>query len=680
MGGGIVEAVRVTRPGARRAGSRWRYRPALDGVRAFAVAAVVLFHAGVAGLSGGFLGVDAFFVLSGFLITSLLLAEHAATGSIRLVAFWGRRARRLLPALLVVLVAVVAAGRSLAQDDVEVRLLRGDALAALGYVANWRMTYRGGDYFTDSANPSPLQHTWSLGIEEQFYLIWPLVVLALLGLAAWRLSRRLLLALCLVGAGASALAAAALYHPYDVDRAYYGTDTRAQALLIGAALAVLLARRPDPAHRAPAGTRPTARSVALPAAALAGVLATGWLWTHADGTDGWLYRGGLAAAALAVAAVIAHVMENPGSTTARVLSVAPIVWLGRISYGVYLWHWPLFAFLDAERTGLTGGLLLALRCAVLLAVSAASYVLVEQPVRTGRWRAWLPRPAPVSAALAGVLAVVLTGAVVVAGTGVARPREARSATVTLSPLPTPTGGRAAAAPIQRPHRRPGALPRIDVFGDSVAWTLGRYLPEHPKLQVNVRAMQGCGIARLPDIRQLGAPHTNYPGCTRWDERWRRGVVADDPDVAVILLDRWELMDRRLDGTYQHVGEPAYDAYLSAELSLAISIAGAQGARVVLLTAPYTHRAERPDGGLYGEDRPERVDAWNVLLRAQAAQHPGTTVLDLNAVVCPDGRYTSSIDGLRVRGDGLHFTPSGVQKLIAPWLLPRLWSIATTGSP
>jgi peptidoglycan/LPS O-acetylase OafA/YrhL len=672
----MSQSVRVASSASTRPAPDWHYQPALDGIRAFAVAGVVLFHGGVGLLPGGFLGVDAFFVLSGFLITSLLLAEQRATGSIGLLAFWGRRARRLLPALLVVLVVVVVIGRR-TLDEVEGGLLRGDALAALGYMANWRMIYRGGDYFADSADPSWLQHTWSLGIEEQFYLLWPLVVLAAMGLGA-RWSRRGLLALGVVGVCASAAAQVALYRPHDVDRAYYGTDTRAQALLIGAALAGLLAGRPD-ARRTDGAT---IRRYTLGAAALAGLLATGWLWTHAHGADGWLYRGGLTAAGLAVAALIAHVVQGPGSLIAGVLSLAPLVWLGKISYGVYLWHWPLFEFVDAERTGLSGGALLALRCAALLMISAASYVLIEQPVRAGHWRVRLPRPVPAYAALVGLLAVAGTAMVVVAGTGPATRVSKATSDIALTPIPSP-GGRQPRVPppVNRPGRRPGAQPRIGVFGDSVAWSLGAYLPEHPKLQVTVRAMQGCGIARLPEIRQLGGPFGNYPGCTRWDERWRRRIETDDPDVVVILLDRWELMDRMLGGVYQHVGQPAYDAYLRSELALAVSIAGRRGAHVLLLTAPYTRRSERPDGGLYDEDRPERVDAWNRLLRAYAAENPErVTILDLNRQVCPNGRYTSSIDGLQVRADGLHFTPAGVRRVIAPWLLPRLWSLATTGSP
>jgi hypothetical protein len=191
----------------------------------------------------------------------------------------------------------------------------------------------------------------------------------------------------------------------------------------------------------------------------------------------------------------------------------------------------------------------------------------------------------------------------------------------------------------------------------------------------VRAIQGCGIATLPDILELGTGHTNYPGCTSWPRRWQKGVDRDDPDVAVIELNRWELMDRRYQGRYQHVGEPGYDDYLAGQLDTAIGIAGSRGAAVVLLTAAYTHRAERPDGGLYPEDDPSRVDAWNRLLRTAAAAHPGATVLDIDPLVCPDGKFTWRIDGMRVRSDGLHYTPAAVQRIIAPWLLPRLAAIA-----
>jgi len=235
------------------------YYPALDGIRAFAVAAVVLFHAGVTGVSGGFLGVDTFFVLSGFLITSLLLTERLRTGRIGLTAFWMRRVRRLIPGLLVMLAATVMTGHYLLDGD-ELGLLRTDALAALGYVANWRMIFRGTGYVAATAIPSPLQHTWSLGIEEQFYLLWPVLVAGLLGWLAVRKARWILAICCAVGAIASAWLCAHLYQPDSISRAYYGTDTRAQALLVGAALAAVLApATAGPTVRRRTGQRRTGR-------------------------------------------------------------------------------------------------------------------------------------------------------------------------------------------------------------------------------------------------------------------------------------------------------------------------------------------------------------------------------------------------------------------------------------
>src|ERR1700712_3611651 len=218
--------------------------PALDGVRALAVLAVLADHGGVAGLPGGFVGVDVFFVLSGFLITSLLLQEHRRTGRIRLGAFWARRARRLLPALVLMVLAVITLRRAFAPDSVSG--LRLDALAALGWVANWRFAARHTDYFAQGGMASPLQHTWSLGVEEQYYLLWPLILVTVVLLSRHRryaspaAVRRTVGWLAVVGAAASAGAALRLSGSGSLGRVYFGSDTRAQALLIGAAAAALI--------------------------------------------------------------------------------------------------------------------------------------------------------------------------------------------------------------------------------------------------------------------------------------------------------------------------------------------------------------------------------------------------------------------------------------------------------
>lgn len=659
-------------PVTKRAAPSFAYNPALDGIRALAVSAVVLFHAGVSWLGGGFLGVDTFFVLSGFLITSLLLNEHARTGHIKLTAFWARRARRLMPALLLMLMAVAIAGRELLISD-DLKLLRTDSLAALAYVANWRMVFRGTGYFAATSTPSPLQHTWSLGIEEQFYVLWPLIIAGLLAWFAARRTRWVLLAFCGAGTVVSALLAAAFYRPDDIDRAYFGTDTRAQALLIGAALAAILAPRvTEPASRHRGGSR----HVVIGLLAVVGAGITAWLWHGADGTAGWLYHGGLTLAAAATALVVAHVAISPKSPTARVLSVKPLVWLGTISYGVYLWHWPLFQFVDSDRTGLAGMELLAVRLGATLAIAVASFYLLESPIRHGVLTRRLPRRAPVGVTVSAFGATAIALVLVTAPPPPPAPLAAPVIVTHVTPRPSASGSSGSSVPMDRTNRKPGVEPRISFFGDSVSWVIGTYLPSHPGLDINVRAIEGCGIATLPDILELGTPHTNYPGCTTWYNRWQKGVNTDDPDVSVIELNRWELMDRKLNGVYQHVGEPAYDAYLMTQLDKAVTIAGSKGAAVVLLTAAYTHRAEKPDGSLYDEDLPARVDAWNKLLVAEQVKRPQQiTILDLNKLVCPDGKFTWTLHGLKIRSDGLHYTPAGVQQIIAPWLLPKLADIA-----
>ena len=365
---------------------RTRPVPALDGMRGIAVLAVLLFHGGVSWLQGGFLGVDLFFVLSGFLITALLLAEVDGTGRVDLRTFWLRRARRLLPALLLLVAVIVL----VAAVHTPLRLqpgVRASLLAALFYVANWQSIAAGGDYFTSTGPPSPVQHTWSLAIEEQFYLVWPLIVLlvAFLVLRRGRRSARaggMARAIRVVALGGTAVSVVLMAVLADTrtgayDRVYYGTDTRAQGLLIGAALATVLALRPQTTAAGPDRTRTRV-------AGLAAVVVLGWLITSTSGEDAWMYRGGFLLAAIAAAMVIWSATTDTDGPLARALSVRPLQALGRISYGVYLWHWPLFLALSAERTGSTGFGLLALRVAATVTVATVSYTLIEQPIRTGR--------------------------------------------------------------------------------------------------------------------------------------------------------------------------------------------------------------------------------------------------------------------------------------------------------
>ncbi len=660
-----------------------RHWPALDGLRALAVLAVMTYHAGVSWLPGGLLGVDLFFVLSGFLITGLLLTEWTTSGRIDLPRFWGRRARRLLPALLLVLLAVCAYARFVADPD-DAGNLRVDALSTLGYVANWRFALSHQSYFAQLTPPSPLLHTWSLAVEEQFYVIWPLVVLVLLTRAAHRPPRKrrarhpaaaVLRTVAVGGAVASAATAFGLsVAGVDTSRIYYGTDTRAQALLVGAALAATMTRG-GAATMTPGGGATMTRGGAATerwarlggqAAGLAGAAVVAAVWFTVDGQGRELYRGGFLVFALAVAALVASVVALPSTPLARGLSVPPLRYVGRISYGLYLYHWPIFLTLTAGRTHLSGAALCLVRFAVTFAVAGLSFHLVEEPVRTGRFR--LPHPSVATPALVAAVALILivvTGTISGTGAGnqVAVAERAAAAS-------------SARAALQPPADVPDRPVRVLLAGDSVALTFGANLPPARTQALGVdlidKGIEGCGIVGNLEGRSQGVVGEPRAECLPWAADYRADVAQTDPDVAALLVGRWEVTDRKLDGVWTHVGEPAYDVYLSAHLDEAITALSSHGAKVALLTAPVFEPQEAPDGDYYPETDATRVVAFNRLLAQAAARHPGVAALvDFGHVLTPDDRYAASINGEVVRwSDGVHVAPAG-SELAARALFPRL---------
>jgi peptidoglycan/LPS O-acetylase OafA/YrhL len=371
-------------------------------LRALAVIAVLLYHADLAWIPGGFLGVEVFFVISGYLITALLLAEWRQRGRIDLKTFWLRRARRLLPALYVLLVVSLAFAVVFLPG--EVAGLRGDVLAAFGYVTNWYLIFGQESYFEAVGRPSLLQHLWSLAVEEQFYLIWPPILALMLCVGATRLRRRRVLTVALAGAAASAVAMALLYAPgVDPSRIYYGTDTRATGLLFGAALAFLWSPgekyRPSEArHRrlelAGRGrfrrrwgwTAPLLLDI-LGFAALGGLV---WFCLTLGEFQPFLYVGGFALVGVATAATIMAVVHPYTLIGARLLGSAPLRWIGVRSYGIYLWHWPVFMVTRPELDVPFDGMpLLALRLAATVVLADLSYRYVETPIRRGALgRAW----------------------------------------------------------------------------------------------------------------------------------------------------------------------------------------------------------------------------------------------------------------------------------------------------
>ena len=361
----------------------------LDGIRALAVAAVVAFHLGWDLVPGGFLGVEVFFVVSGYLITALLLHEWQETGRISLPRFWMRRARRLLPALFVVLLGTLAIAAVAFPQ--ELARLRPDALAATGYVTNWYLIAAEQPYFETVGRPSALLHLWSLAIEEQFYLLWPLALLAALAIRG----RAGAAILALTGIAASVVLTLVLFTPGgDPSRVYYGTDTRAAGLLIGAALAlgfmpvtaplgrlgqsfrrVFAQARTAEAHRR--------RVIAHDLAAAAGLVTLVAAFAVVAETD-MAFPGGLLVVDLATAVLIATVVGPAARLVPAILETAPLRWLGTRSYAVYLWHWPVIVFSrPVVDVPLEGPANLAVRLVAIGLLSELSYRFVERPIREG---------------------------------------------------------------------------------------------------------------------------------------------------------------------------------------------------------------------------------------------------------------------------------------------------------
>ena len=348
------------------------YRPGLDGLRAIAVASVFLYHSRIDWLPGGFLGVDLFFVLSGYLITSILLVEWEARNRIDLLRFWLRRARRLIPALVVVVLATLVLASIFARQDLA--HTRSDVVSSLLYYSNWHQVIANHSYFNLMGNPSLLQHTWSLGVEEQFYIVWPLLLVPGLVLVG----RKRLPMLVIAGIAASAALMWLLFNPTDPSRVYYGTDSRAFLLLMGILLALVwpwierLGRRGLPV---------------LELLGIAALIGSVLLFLRMEEFNPTLYQGGDLAAAFCFTVLVAAVAHR-GTGIGHALGVTPLRWIGERSYGIYLWHWPIILLVAGVNARPSPGVVVG-EAAVVLTAAALSYRYVEEPIRRGRVQRWL---------------------------------------------------------------------------------------------------------------------------------------------------------------------------------------------------------------------------------------------------------------------------------------------------
>lgn len=354
-----------------------RYMPGIDGLRALSVLAVIAYHLNLKWAQGGLLGVGIFFVISGYLITDQIMSEWKKRGSLNLINFWIRRARRLLPAMIAMLLFVAL--WLLCADSSRLEALKGDFLSSLFYVNNWYLIFHKVSYFESFGPASPIGHLWSLSIEEQFYMVWPLLLV--LGLKTTR--RRGKLALMILGfAAVSALAMAMIYVPgTDPSRVYYGTDTRAFALLIGAALAIIW-----PSQKLSEHVSGGERAI-LDIIGVLGIVVLLFLMYRINEYDNSLYRGGFVLVSFIAAAVIA-VLAHPSSIMGKIMGISPLRWIGVRSYSLYVWHYPVIILTNpaVNTDGISVGRII-LQLTASLILSGLSFKYIEEPLRRGGFRA-----------------------------------------------------------------------------------------------------------------------------------------------------------------------------------------------------------------------------------------------------------------------------------------------------
>ena len=714
----MIDARGPTRPGL-------PHVPALDGLRGLALVAVLVYHAEPSWLPGGMLSVTVFFTLSGFLITSLLLTELELTGAVDLPAFWMRRARRLVPASIaaVGLVALLAAtGLHGAASS-----LIGDATSALTWSANWRFVADGSTYDSLFGDPSPLQHFWSLAVEEQVYLGLPLAALVLLRRAR---RRRSFAAVVVAGIAASTWAAAALHVAGATGgRAYYGTDARLAEPLVGALLAVCITR----GGRFTAFGR-AARRVAGAAGclALAGLAA---LFAHLSIADGRLYRGGfLLTAALSAFVLIAATQDT---VVARILRVRLLTRLGLISYGAYLFHWPIFLWVNDRLRGSDRIVVAAVGIGGTLALAVASHVLLELPIRS-RHRS--PRQiftvgwAGASVAALAVMALVAVppagrgGSVeaVDLGVGVDDPVPPPPSIVAPSvpslpaaPAPRLTPGELAAAPTPAPTPGPAPLTpeeaailtggdeasdsggdppaagggqlRVAVVGDSLAHNLATGLKawaeERTDVVVYDLSVSFCPLSRGGDRRweDGGEPFRVAAGCSWWDDpssERSQNLAAFAPEVIVAEAGFSEMLDRRppAAGRWLRPGDRDYHEWLLEEYgAMADTLRSTAATDVAFATLNVPcgdygrqrgwRRVSDPDGRVRALDR----GVYPFLEGGQRG--------DLDGQLCPNGQYTDELWGIPdARPDGMHLSDEAAAELARRWLGPLVLETAGRSGP
>jgi peptidoglycan/LPS O-acetylase OafA/YrhL len=659
--------------------SHMGYEPSLDGIRAFSVIAVMLYHADIAWLPGGFLGVEVFFVVSGFLITSLLIEERESTRSIDLKQFWIRRARRLLPALVVMLSATAVYVAFFAKDSAPD--FRRDVLPSLGYFSNWWQIYAvDTPYFAASSLPV-LRHLWSLAVEEQWYLIWPLLFTVVFG-AKWMRPR--ISGALLITCSAAIMFTTALRFVQDNETRtnflYLSTITRSSGLLLGAAVAMLW--RPWRKNSLPSWWR----SSISDAFAITSIAVIGVLMATVHVADQRLYQGGLAATTVASAVIVAVVMRPNGLFVKKFFSQDLFVEIGRRSYGLYLWHWPIFVVAHARDSSNR----LAVALALTIIINEFVYQFVEIPTRHGALGNWwhnrpqlsaMHRRLPVFIAAVVIASLGITGVKVV---GI----EARDLSIDTSTanvifaVPTTVASASSLPAASTTTTTIAKLPRrLVIVGDSQAHSLAINKPSgiEKTFVVTDGSIDGCGIYD----RGVGVGGTNgnfrrnFANCVGFEKSWTKSATKAQADVALVVLGAWEVLDLKINSFTLVVNTPPADTMFRTQMKRGIDALRATGATVALLEVACMRPVDSKGGPVpalpqRGDDT--RTRHLNDLLREIAApEDDGVFFVSGPKQWCSDSEISTS---LSYRWDGVHAYKPGA-KLIFETIATSILQLPVT---
>jgi peptidoglycan/LPS O-acetylase OafA/YrhL len=623
----------------------FEHRPSLDGLRAVAALLVLLFHAGTPWFGHGYTGVDVFFVLSGFLITSLLIRELRDSGRLRFVSFYARRVRRLLPAALLVLL-VTAVLYELIASPAAVAEARGGFVAAAAYFANWYFLGQAHDYFAQEAHPSPVVHYWSLSVEEQFYLVWPVLLLGLVFLV-----RRSGLRLDVVVAGlaAAGLVYAGVMAHGDPMASYYGTGSRAYQLLLGAMVALICFRE----ERSRRGRR------ALPARATRALFApVGFLLLVGAGTS--LFPGDSAfwhgAAAAAGTALLVYGLEHlPSSGTARLLSCAPARAVGAWSYAAYLWHWPVIVIGDEAGVLPSAWYLRTpLVVAATLVLSAATFTLVEERARRVTLRTF-PRQRLVAlggVAVAAAAAFAFPAVLRVDAGAQALIDEAKAATGQLASVRTTRAG----------------APTVLVVGDSHADTLlpaFERLAREQKFSLLHETEWACPWARV-QVTLNGVPVE----CESMRRKALRIAARERPEIAVLISRSIVKRPLVIDGGSLNPGAPGWIEEVDrGTVSFLANLEPLVGRVVIVEPLPETSEpmiyclstgADPDSCSLPAISQPGTDE-----LEARWESMPNVSAISVDDLICPLGTCPAVVHGIQTHIDAHHLSGKYARYLAHP---------------